>query len=80
MLPVMEQPTVERPSTDRWQPSPGITVPEATERLGLTTDAVRSRLNRDALPVEKIDGQWSVFLEAEPTVDQPSPTVERPSC
>jgi hypothetical protein len=57
----------------------GVTIAEAAKRLGLTTDAVRSRLHRGTLlGVKTADGVWLVFLD-EPTVDQPAsdrtPTV-----
>ncbi len=75
MIPAMSdrRPTVDQPSTDR------LTVAEAAARLGISSDAVRSRLNRGTLEGRKEANGWAVYLPAEPTVDQPSPTVERPS-
>jgi hypothetical protein len=38
---------------------------DATVRiLGVTTDAVRSRLRRGTLAGEKIDGEWQVHIPA----------------
>jgi hypothetical protein len=49
----------------------GVTIADAAKRLGLSTDAVRSRLHRGTLlGVKTADGVWLVFLD-EPPVDQP---------
>ena len=57
-----------------------MTVAEAAARLALSTDAVRSRLNRGTLEGRKEPDGWVVYLPlAGPTVAQPSPTVDRPS-
>jgi len=64
-----------------------VTVAEAAILLGLSTDAVRSRLNRGTLDGRKDAGGWVVLLprpsatgqQPPPTVDQPSPTGHRPS-
>jgi hypothetical protein len=41
------------------------TIAEAAKRLGVSTDAVRKRLNRGQLQGEKVAGVWVVFLPAE---------------
>jgi len=41
------------------------TIAEAAKRLGVSTDAVRKRLNRGQLDGEKVGGVWVVFLPAE---------------
>jgi len=41
------------------------TIAEAAKRLGVSTDAVRKRLNRGQLHGEKVAGVWVVFLPAE---------------
>src|SRR5688572_5340920 len=69
--------TGNQPGSD----GPGITISEAARQLGLSTDAIRSRLHRGTLPGRKVDGNWQVFLArpSAPTVDQPgsdrAPTV-----
>jgi hypothetical protein len=68
--------TADQPSSDRSE----VTVGEAAVLLGLSTDAVRSRLNRGTLDGRKDAGGWVVFLpRPSPTVEQPSPTGHRPS-
>ncbi len=85
MIPAMSdrRPTVDQPSTDRPPIVDRLTVAEAAARLGISSDAVRSRLNRGTLEGRKEEDGWVVYLPVEvpiePTVDQPSPTVERPS-
>ena len=45
-----------------------LSVPQAAERLGITPDAVRSRLHRGTLAGEKRSGAWRVFFPpVEPT-------------
>jgi hypothetical protein len=69
-------PTVDQPGTDRSE----VTVAEAAVLLGLSTDAVRSRLNRGTLDGRKDAGGWVVLLpRPSATVDQPSATGHRPS-
>ncbi len=81
MIPAMSdrRATVDQPSTDRPPIVDRLTVTEAAARLGISSDAVRSRLNRGTLEGRKEEDGWVVYLPVEPTVDQPSPTVERPS-
>jgi len=70
-----------RPGDDQSKPGRStrrlLTVPEAAEALGLTVDAVRSRIKRGTLPKEKTpDGNVFVVVEdgqdaqAEPTNDR----------
>ena len=73
------RPTVDQPSTDRPPIVDRLMVVEAAARLGISSDAVRSRLNRGTLEGRKEEDGWVVYLPVEPTVDQPSPAVERPS-
>jgi hypothetical protein len=68
-------PTVERPGDDRER----LSVAQAAARLGLSTDAVRGRLNRGTLEGRKEADGWVVYLPPPPTVDQPSATVGRAS-
>jgi len=83
MLPAMDErpgtdraPTVDQPGTDRG----AVTVAEAAVLLGLSTDAVRSRLNRGTLDGRKDAGGWVVLLtRPSATVDQPSPTGQQPA-
>ena len=67
--------TVDQPSAER----DALTIGEAAARLGLSTDAVRSRLHRGTLSGERSPDGWTVFLpRTAPTVDRPSPPGERP--
>jgi len=69
-------PTGDQPGSDRS----AVTVAEAAILLGLSTDAVRSRLNRGTLDGRKDAGGWVVLLpRPSATVDQPSPTGQQPS-
>ncbi len=81
MIPAMSdrRPTVDQPSTDRPPIVDRLTVAEAAARLGISSDAVRSRLNRSTLEGRKEEDGWVAYLPVEPTVDRPSSTVERPS-
>jgi hypothetical protein len=47
-----------------------LTVPEAAEALGITTDAVRMRLSRATLDSERVDGRVYVLLEDEVSADR----------
>jgi len=79
------QPTGQQPDTDRRSTvdqlstdRDALTIAEAATRLGLSTDAVRSRLHRGTLPGERTPDGWTVFLpRTAPTVAQPSATVEQ---
>ena len=69
-------PTGDQPGSDRS----AVTVAEAAVLLGLSTDAIRSRLNRGTLDGRKDAGGWVVLLpRPAATVDQPSPTGQQPS-
>src|SRR5215218_2061802 len=46
-----------------------LTVPQAAEALGITTDAVRMRLSRGTLDSEKQEGRVYVLLHDDPTTD-----------
>jgi hypothetical protein len=61
------QPTGEQQDTDATRQDATVGVVEAAQRLGITTDAVRSRLRRGTLEGHKVDGEWMVHLP-EPTV------------
>src|SRR5919112_6520002 len=65
---------------DRPEPSPTVhrmTVPEAAEILGITTDAVRSRMRRGKLRREEGEyGTVYVLLDAEDAHDDGHPTAE----
>jgi hypothetical protein len=61
-----------RPGDDQAQTTRStrrlLTVPEAAEELGLTVDAVRSRIKRGTIPKEKApDGSVFVVVEPNPT-------------
>jgi len=67
--------------------APTVTVIEAARMLGVSVDAVRSRLRRGTLEGEKIEGEWHVRLPdrqdadrapAEPTGTQQDATGNRP--
>lgn len=47
-----------------------VDVAEAARRLGVTPDAIRSRLHRGTLEGEKVDGQWRVRLPAGQSVQR----------
>jgi hypothetical protein len=63
--------------------APTVTVPEAARILGVSTDAVRSRLRRGTLEGVKIAGEWHVSLAAlhdtrqDPAEPQQDATVDR---
>ncbi len=75
-----------RPSTDRPQTDRRVTVIEAASILGITPDAVRSRLRRGTLRKEagddgtvyvRLDGDGRDRRTDQPTdrpIDRPSPT------
>ena len=75
--------TVDQPGADRSE----VTIAEAAVLLGLSTDAVRSRLNRGTLDGRKDANGWVVYpprpsatgQQLSPTVDQPPATGHRPS-
>ena len=62
MIPAMidRRPTVAQPSTDRPPIVDRLTVAEAAARLGISSDAVRSRLNRGTLEGRKEADGWVV--------------------
>ena len=76
-------PNGHRPSNDRLQDSRGrsptvrrVTVPEAAEILGTTTDAVRSRMRRGKLRREAgEDGTVYVLLEGDEADSHDGPTT-----
>ncbi len=56
-----------------------VTIAEAARVLGLSTDAVRKRLQRGTIPGEKIGDTWRVFLETDAaTGPQPDVSSHRP--
>jgi len=60
--------------------APTVAVPEAARILGVSTDAVRSRLRRGTLEGVKVAGEWHVPLAALHDTQQdaqPSPTGQR---
>jgi hypothetical protein len=67
-----------RPPTERRT-----TVAEAAEILGISAEAVRGRIRRGTLPVERDSGAVYVLLEgddhARTTADQPRTTFDQPS-
>jgi excisionase family DNA binding protein len=59
--------------------APTVTVREAAQILGVSTDAVRAKLRRGTLGGEKIDGEWHVRLPGrqDATVGQQDTTGHR---
>jgi hypothetical protein len=67
---------------DRTPPKRRTTVAEAAEILGISAEAVRGRIRRRTLPVEREGGAVYVLLEGEPqsrtTDDQSRTTADQP--
>jgi hypothetical protein len=67
---------------DRTPPVRRTTVAEAAAFLGISAEAVRGRIRRGTLPVERERGTVYVLLDPEiegrPTTDQPRTTDDRP--
>jgi len=67
---------------DRTPPQRRTTVAEAAEILGISAEAVRGRIRRGTLPVERESGTVYVLLEEaeqdRTTADQPRTTVDQP--
>ena len=67
---------------DRTPPKRRTTVAEAAEILGISAEAVRGRIRRRTLPVEREGGAVYVLLEGEPqgrtTADQSRTTADQP--
>ncbi len=60
-------------------PASAVTIAEAARVLGLSTDAVRKRLQRGTIPGEKIGDTWWVFLEDDTaTGDRPDVSRHQP--
>ncbi len=82
MIPAMS----DRPDHDRTPTGirldndrTAVTIAEAARVLGLSTDAVRKRLQRGTIPGEKIGETWRVFLEVDASpVDRPDVSTQRP--
>ncbi len=47
-----------------------LTVPEAAQALGITTDAIRMRLSRGTLDTERVEGRVYVLLEDDVSADR----------
>jgi hypothetical protein len=76
----------ERSTTDRrttGRPTVRRTVAEAAEFMGISAEAVRGRIRRGTLPVEREGGAVYVLLDPaagdRPTADQPRTTDDRPA-
>jgi hypothetical protein len=67
---------------DRTPPVRRTTVAEAAELLGISAEAVRGRIRRGTIPVEREGGTVYVLLEhpaaGRTTADQPRTTTDRP--
>jgi hypothetical protein len=67
---------------DRTPPKRRTTVAEAAEILGISAEAVRGRIRRGTLPVEREGGTVYVLLDHTPedrtTADQPRTTGDQP--
>jgi hypothetical protein len=67
---------------DRTPPKRRTTVAETAEILGISAEAVRGRIRRKTLPVEREGGAVYVLLEGEPqrrtTADQSRTTADQP--
>ena len=75
-------PTGKQQASDRGTDRPSLSVAEAADRLGITSDAVRARLHRGTLGGEKYAGAWRVWLsntttDRQTTVDRQDPTGHR---
>ena len=74
-----ERRATEHRTTDR--PTGRMTVAQAAEVLGISAEAVRGRVRRGTLPVEREGGAVYVLLDApaggRPTDDQPRTTEDR---
>ncbi len=72
----------EEHRTYHWGGRRRTTVAEAAEALGISVEAVRGRIRRGTLPVEREGGKVYVLLEPgvedRTTTDQPRTTTERP--
>ena len=56
----------------------GVSVPEAAERLGISTEAVRMRLKRRTLPGDRDEtGHWRVWLPADERSTNGGPTLSQ---
>ncbi len=85
ILPVMNdrtptgQPTEGRQDTDATRQDATVGVVEAARILGVTADAVRSRLRRGTLPGHKVGDEWRVIIPPNriPTVPQQDETGHR---
>jgi len=64
---------------DRTPPKRRTTVAEAAEVLGISAEAVRGRIRRGTLPVEREGGTVYVLLEDRTTTDQPRTTGDEPT-
>ncbi len=51
-----------------------VTIKEASERLGISEQAVRQRIRRKTLPAQRLDGKLYVVLSAGYNESPPSPT------
>jgi predicted ArsR family transcriptional regulator len=76
-----ERKTTDRRTTER--PTVRRTAAEAAELMGISAEAVRGRIRRGTLPVEREGGAVYVLLEPaaydRPTDDQPRTTDDRPA-
>ena len=69
-----------RPTNDQSQTDQRVTVTEAALLLGLSEDAVRSRLKRGTLRKEKApDGTVLVVLGEDRSADPPTTTTDQPA-
>ncbi len=64
---------------DRTPPIRRTTVAEAAEVLGISAEAVRGRIRRGTLPVEREGGTVYVLLSDPTTGDQPRTTDDQPT-
>ncbi len=73
------QPTEGRQDTDATRQDATVGVVEAARILGVTADAVRSRLRRGTLPGHKVGDEWRVIIPPGriPTVPQQDTTGNR---
>jgi hypothetical protein len=66
---------------DRPQTGQRLTVAQAADQLGISEDAVRSRVKRGTIKAEREFGTVYVLLDGQPTEDQPTTdqTTSRPT-
>ena len=71
--------SIPRVGEDRTPPVRRTTVAEAAEVLGISAEAVRGRIRRGTLPVEREGGTVYVLLDPRPIPVRPATSRVRPA-